>query len=76
MVNVQLFSIKGLLIELLLGESSTVWVFVANKCVKSLSFLGEQFDTFDFSKLSKMVMELLLSSSGWEVLDIEIASLL
>lgn len=75
-VDVKHLSIEGLLIKLLLGKSSIIWVLEANKSVDGFSVLREDLDAFDISILSKVFFEFLFSSVGWEVLDVEIASLL
>jgi hypothetical protein len=40
MVDVELLSVESLLVELLFGKCSTIWVFVADECIECFSFLG------------------------------------
>jgi hypothetical protein len=75
-VDVELLSIEGLLVEFILGLLSFLWVLEADEGIDSLAFLGEELDVLDFSVLREEFFELLFSGSRREVLDIEIASLL
>jgi len=76
-INVEGLSVEGLLVKLGFCCSSIVWILEANKGVYSFTFrLAEDLYTFDFSEFSKVLSEFLLTSVGWEILNIEIASLL
>jgi hypothetical protein len=64
------------LVKFSLSLGSLLWILEADKGIKSLTFLREKLDVFDFTILSKEFFKLLFGSSGREVLDVEIASLL
>ena len=75
MIDVEHLSHEGHLIKILLGLSSVVRILEANKGIDGLSLFAENLDTFNFSKFTKVLTELLLSGGRWEVLDIKVASL-
>ena len=49
MVDVELLSVEGVLMELSFGLWSLLWVFKAHKGIDCLSILGEEFDVLDLS---------------------------
>jgi hypothetical protein len=75
-VNVKLFSIEDLLMEFSLGLLGLLRILETNEGIDSLSFLREHLNVFNFSILSEEFFKLLLGGVGWEVFNIEIASLL
>lgn len=75
-VDVENLSVEGLLIKLLSGECSIVWVLEADEGVDSFTFFTEDLNAFDLTALSEVLSELLFGGVGWEVLNVEIASLL
>ena len=75
-VQEELLAIQGLSLTLLLGIGSTFWTLVADEGVDGSTFFMVKLDTFDFTVLFKVGLELLFSGVLWEVLDVEIASLL
>jgi hypothetical protein len=63
-------------VKLSFSLSSIVWILEANKGVYGFTFgLTEDLYTFNFTEFSKVLFEFLFTSVGWEVLNIEIASL-
>lgn len=75
-VNVKLLSIEDLLMEFCLGLLSLLGILEADEGIDSLTFLREHLNVFNFSILSEEFFQLLFGSIGWEVLNVEIASLL
>ena len=75
-VQEELLAIQGLGLTLLLGIGSTLWTLVADESVHSSTFFMVKLDALDFTVLFKVGLELLLSGVLWEVLDVEVASLL
>jgi len=74
-VNIELLSVEGVLMELSLGKGGLFRVLEADKGVDGLILLREKLDVLNFSILSKKFFQLLSSSIRREVFDIEIASL-
>lgn len=76
MVDHEDLTIMGLVVESLLGGCSSIWLLEANKGVgvSGLSFLKSDF--FDLTILLEEISEVIISPGSWEVLDVEIASLL
>jgi len=74
-VNIELLSVEGVLMELSLGKGGLFRVLEADKGVDGLILLREKLDVLNFSILSKKFFQLLSGSIRREVFDIEIASL-
>jgi hypothetical protein len=75
-VDVEGLSVEGLLVQLLLGEGSIVWVLEANKGIDGFVLSRENLDALDFAVSAEVLLELLFGGLGREVLHVEIASLL
>lgn len=75
-VDIENLSLQWLSGNLCLGKTSMLRGLEANESIKGFTFLGENLDALDFSVLFKVLSEFSLSGGGWEVLNVEIASLL
>jgi hypothetical protein len=75
-VDVKLFAVEGSLVKFSLSLGSLLGILEADKGIKSLTFLRKKLDVFDFTIFSEEFFKLLFGSSGREVLDIKVASLL
>lgn len=75
MVDHESLSIIGGVVQGLLGNSSGVWLFEADESEASVSTLL-QFDVLDGTELFEEVLEVIRSPRIWEVLHIQVASLL
>jgi len=75
-VDVDLFSVEGLQVQFSLCFGGLLWGLEAYESIDSLALLLEEFDTFDRSVLTEEFMELLFGCVGWEVLHVQVASLL
>ena len=75
MVDHKSLSIIGRVVQGLLGNSSRVWLLEADEGEGTISaFL--QFDVLDGTELFEEVLEVIRSPGIWEVLDVQVASLL
>jgi hypothetical protein len=75
MVDHKSLTIIGGVVQGLLGNSSRVWLLEADESERAISALL-QFDVLDGTKLFEEVYEVIRSPGIWEVLDIQVASLL
>jgi hypothetical protein len=75
-VDVELSSLERLRGKLSLSSGCTLRILVADESISDFTFLREEFDVFDFTISTEEFFKLLLCGSGWEVLDVEVASLL
>lgn len=75
-INVELFSVEGRLVKLLFSESSAIWGLVADESKECFSSLWHKLNAFDFTALFKVGSQFSLCGCGWEVLDVQVASLL
>lgn len=75
-VNNKSFTIEGLILKPLLGVSACIWLLEAHESIgiAGVSFLHP--DVFKFSIVAKDFMEFFIGPVGWEVLNIQIDSLL
>lgn len=61
---------------MLLGISGTLGALVANEGINCSTFFVVELDAFNFTVLLEVGSELLLSGVLWEVLHVQVASLL
>jgi len=75
-VNNKSFTIEGLILKPLLGVSACIWLLEAHKSIgiACISFFHP--DVFKFSIIAKDFMKFFIGPVGWEVLNIQIDSLL
>ena len=75
MVDHKGLTIIGRVVQGLLGNGGGVWLFEADESEASVSALL-QFDVLDGTELLEEVLEVIRSPVFWEVLDVQVASLL
>jgi len=75
-VDDQGLSVIYRVVEGLLGHGGVVWLLEADECEVSASFTLLELNVLNFSELREELEELNIGPVGWEVLDVEVASLL
>ena len=75
-VDVELLSVKSLVVKLILGVDGGIRSLEACESIKTLTFLREDLEALYDSVLLKQSSKFWSCGLRWEVLDVEIASLL
>ena len=73
-VNVELLSVKWLIVKTSFGQVGSIGSAVTNKGVESCFFIGEDLDALDSSEVLKEFLQFFSAGARWEVLYVEIAS--
>lgn len=76
MVNDENLISIGLVGESALGSGGGVWLLVADESISITSLTSVKSDLLDLTTLFEEVSEIILSPVGWEVLHVQVASLL
>jgi len=75
MINHERFTLNGVVMKVLLSGGSSIWCLEAYKSKNVVAFLFN-LDFLDSSELFEDFLKLLFIPFLWEVLDVEVASLL
>lgn len=75
-IDVQLLSIEWFLMKFSFSSGSFFWRLEANKSIEGFTFFEWKLHWFNLTISSKQFLQLFFGSIGWEVLHIQVASLL